>query len=124
MTNIKKEFFTLLIGSIFFFSYLFIFHFYLHDRSICIFYKFFHFPCPTCGLSRAYIKFFSFEIEEAFKLHPLFLLFPLLFLIFVFRKRNIFNKLCYSRIFWILVIFLIAIVYLIRIIFLKDNLPF
>ena len=33
---------------------------------------FFHFPCPGCGLTRAYIAALHFDIKKAFEYHPLF----------------------------------------------------
>ncbi len=41
------------------------------------------FPCPGCGLTRAYIAFFHGNFVDAFRYHPLFwLLPPLLFVAF------------------------------------------
>lgn len=30
-------------------------------------------PCPSCGMTRAHLLFFTFHFEEAFEMHPLFL---------------------------------------------------
>ena len=55
----------------------------------------FRFPCPFCGLTRAWISAFSGDILSAFSLHPLFPLAPILILLFAHRdgaeekKQNI-----------------------------------
>lgn len=39
----------------------------------CPMHRFFGIPCPGCGLSRAWISFFTFDFKQAFKYHPLFI---------------------------------------------------
>ena len=52
----------------------------------CPIYHIFGIPCLTCGVTRAYILFFTGHFKEAFLMHPLFLL-PLIFLFPNFRKK-------------------------------------
>lgn len=52
----------------------------------CPLYSFVGVPCPTCGMTRAWRLFLTGNIQEAFKMHPLFLL-PLLFLIPQCRRK-------------------------------------
>ncbi len=54
----------------------------------CPFYGIFGIPCLTCGITRAYKLFLSGHIRDAFLMHPLFLLPPLL-LIPVHRKKQV-----------------------------------
>ena len=54
----------------------------------CPIYRIFGIPCPTCGVTRAYILFFSGRFYEAFLMHPLFLL-PLIFLFPKMRRKRI-----------------------------------
>ncbi|MDR3048611.1 MAG: DUF2752 domain-containing protein [Elusimicrobiota bacterium] len=74
--------------------------------------RIFTFPCPTCGVSRAWISFICGNIRTAFYYHPLFLLAPaFLFLMFKADKDNIY-------LFVLLAIsFLFFAVYLTRLIF-------
>lgn len=58
------------------------------ERSICIFSNVFGIPCPTCGMTRAYISLLHFDFKHAFFYHPLFFLAP--FLIFIKKQRTLF----------------------------------
>jgi len=42
----------------------------------CIFYGIIGIPCPACGLTRAFLQLFQFNIQGAFHYHPLFFLVP------------------------------------------------
>lgn len=44
-------------------------------------------PCPTCGTTRAWLAFFQGDFEHAFQLHPLFILIPLFFVLFLFYDK-------------------------------------
>jgi hypothetical protein len=50
--------------------------------SICPVMNLFHIPCPTCGLTRAFIHLSRLEIPQAMALHPLSPLAALLLLLF------------------------------------------
>ena len=78
----------------------------------CPIYRFFGIPCPTCGITRAYILFFRGHFLKAFLMHPLFLL-PVIFLFPAFRKRRI--------VFSVIGIFLA--VYTVRFLLLFPNVP-
>jgi hypothetical protein len=105
-----------------FFIYLAIFYFVLKQNSICIFKKIFHFPCPTCGTTRAYINFFKGDIKSSFYYHPLFWLYPILGIIYIFRNTKLFSF-GKSKFFWILMLVLFAVTYILRIIFVFKNNP-
>lgn len=49
----------------------------------CGFRKLFGIPCPTCGMTRAYIALLRLDIQTAFSYHPLFWTVPILFLFFL-----------------------------------------
>lgn len=53
---------------------------YYIQGSLCIFYQLFGIPCPSCGMTRAYLHFLQGDLAEAFHFHPLFPLVPLLLL--------------------------------------------
>ena len=78
----------------------------------CPIYHIFGIPCPTCGITRAYILFFSGRFADAFAMHPLFLL-PLIFLFRKMRRK------------WILflVIGIFLAVYIIRFLLLFPAVP-
>ena len=58
----------------------------------CVFFEVVGFPCVACGMTRAWLAFFSLDIVEAFKYHSLFWTLPILYVYFwrdglVFKKR-------------------------------------
>ncbi len=60
-----------------------------HSLILCPVYAITGVPCPTCGMSRAWFRFFDGEVADAFAWHPLFLLVlfvPLLF--FLYRRKD------------------------------------
>lgn len=44
-------------------------------------------PCPSCGMTRAWLSFVQGNFWDAFTFHPLFLLAPI-FLFAIFRKKK------------------------------------
>ena len=46
--------------------------------SPCPVYHIAGFPCPACGLTRAFLSLVQFDLRGAFAYHPLFILVPLL----------------------------------------------
>jgi hypothetical protein len=55
--------------------------------SICVVYSTVGFPCPGCGLTRAYLALFRGEIGAAFFAHPLFWLVPICLALVAFQAR-------------------------------------
>lgn len=55
-------------------------------RLGCPFYRMFGICCPGCGLTRAWKYALSGEIVKAFETHSLFLLAPLMILLFFLRE--------------------------------------
>ncbi|WP_074021984.1 DUF2752 domain-containing protein [Traorella massiliensis] len=41
-------------------------------KTRCFIYWIFHIPCPTCGMTRAWINLLKGHILEAFTYHPFF----------------------------------------------------
>ena len=56
----------------------------------CPIYRWFGFPCPGCGLTRAWLYFLAGDWYSAFEQHPLFL--PAQIFIFLFAKRDALPK--------------------------------
>ncbi|MDR0485787.1 MAG: DUF2752 domain-containing protein, partial [Elusimicrobiota bacterium] len=54
----------------------------------CIIRALFSIPCPACGLSRAWLNFFSGKIDAAFYYHPLFFLAPILIISALFKNKK------------------------------------
>ncbi len=44
-------------------------------------------PCPTCGMTRAWIAALSLDLPTAFSYHPLFWTVPILYLCFLYDGR-------------------------------------
>lgn len=59
---------------------------YFH-RSICIFWNVIGIPCPSCGMTRAYMALFHGDLNKAFFYHPLFWLVPFLVLAPLYSKK-------------------------------------
>ena len=77
-----------------------------------------HHPCPSCGVSRAWICLLHGHIKEALEYHPLFLFLPLFVLCCV--SHNI-KPISYiprkiQMVLFVLGLFLIALVYIYRVI--------
>lgn len=53
----------------------------------CFYRVLFDIPCPTCGMTRAYISLLRFDISGAFAYHPLFWSIPILALFFWFDGK-------------------------------------
>ena len=52
--------------------------FFLLGGQLCIIKIVWGIPCPSCGLTRAYLRLFAGDISGAFFFHPLFFLPPLM----------------------------------------------
>ena len=52
----------------------------------CFFQSTIGLPCPGCGLTRAFMSFFSLHIREAFGWHPLFFYIPVLLGVCLFKR--------------------------------------
>ena len=62
--------------------------FVLHKMEVgCIFLRFLNFPCPGCGMTRAWLSVFSLDLASAFRLHFMFWSAPVLYLYFLFDGR-------------------------------------
>lgn len=74
--------------------------------------------CAGCGMSRAYLSLIRLDISGAFAYHPLFILPPLVVVVY-FLKRRI-PAVLYKA-FMVFVVAAFLLVYLYRIIFLNDG---
>lgn len=84
-------------------------------ENLCLFRATTGFPCPSCGMTRAYIHALNLDFKNAFKYHPLFPLPLFLFAIIAFRKKvKIFDSI-YNNNFLIICLIIIFIgVYVFR----------
>ncbi len=53
---------------------------------------FFKLPCPFCGMTRAWLSFFKFDLIDAFKYQPLFSVSPF-YLFLLFHDEHVFPRL-------------------------------
>ncbi len=56
----------------------------------CVFNLLFKIPCPSCGMTRAYINLLHFDIMGAFCMHPMFWSVPVL-LVYYFADWKLFK---------------------------------
>lgn len=52
-------------------------------------------PCPSCGMTRAYMLLFQGDLEGAFYMHPLFFIPIIIVVLFLTRKMNVLYKFKY-----------------------------
>jgi len=87
----------------------------LRFLDFCVFKRIFGFPCPGCGMTRAWIALFKGELTQAFYYHPLFWTAPLLIAAIVIYIRK--PKYKWNKILLISICILYIVVYVIRVIF-------
>ncbi len=67
----------------------------------CLFLKYFHIPCPACGMTRAYKYIFKLDFINAFKYNilsiPLFILILIFIIVYIFSLFT--NKKYIERLF-------------------------
>lgn len=76
------------------------------QRSICLFHNIFGIPCPTCGMTRAYLHLFHGDFKMALYYHPLFFLVPILLWSFLYSRRLFYLCATIFFLFWIYRMFL------------------
>lgn len=106
----KKVFIVFLIIGIISLLYGLIF-----KSSLCMFLNITGVPCPSCGMSRAYLSLFRGDLSQAFYYHPLF--FIPIGIIFVMNKKlrsnkKLFNVLIYTSISLLLVVYIFRLIVL------------
>jgi len=87
------------------------------DGTLCIFKRITGLPCPSCGMTRAFISLINGDINLAFTFHPLWplvLIIPIIILLHYYPKQKpVIGKRVYNILLGIL-LFLIIAVYLYR----------
>ncbi len=74
------------------------------------------FPCPSCGITRAYLALFKADFSMAFFMHPLFWILPIILILYIIKPNFFSNKSKQCRFLLTLVIALFLVVYIIRMI--------
>ncbi len=92
-------------------------------HSTCLIKEFIGIPCPTCGMTRAYLAFFRGDILNAFYNNPLFWTVPIILMVIIFSEIGIWKKLYKSKLFWISYIIILLIFYILRMIYIFPNPP-
>jgi len=110
---VKKSFILFLFIGVISFLFSFIF-----KRSVCLFLNVTGIPCPSCGMTRAYISLFSGNLSQAFHYHPCFLM-PFVIILIMHEKIRS-NKKLYNLLIIFLIIILL-IVYVARLILLFPE---
>lgn len=83
----KVVLFLSMFGGIAFISFLS--NHYFH-QSICLFQNTIGIPCPSCGMTRAYMALLHGDFKKAFFYHPLFWLVPFFIWALLYSKRLLF----------------------------------
>lgn len=102
MKDIKKLVFAYLIFFLFCLVILIIGR--LTSGGICMIYNLVGIPCPSCGMTRAFVNLLNFNITDAFRINPAFplvILFP-----YIYVKK--------SKIMLIIVITLFILIWIVR----------
>ncbi len=87
----------------------------LGNDKLCLFHNITGFPCPGCGMTRAFLRFLSGNMKGALYYHPLFWSIPFLFSAVFLSKYSLFlQKLKQNDLFWIIIAAIFLLVYLIR----------
>lgn len=106
---------------LFILGYLLLAHFLLGE--ICIFKIIFGIPCPSCGITRAYINFLKFDFKDAFYYHPLFLLVPPVAIVLLYNDFKYIKPIYDSKVFWAILLITVVGLYIIRWIVLYPKAP-
>lgn len=64
------------------------------QRSICFIYNITGLPCPSCGMTRAFLSLGRLDFMKAFQNHPLFLLVPVLFYSYFKGNQKLLIAIC------------------------------
>lgn len=64
------------------------------QRSICVIYNTTGLPCPSCGMTRAFLYLAKLDFVEAFHYHPLFPMVPLLFFSYLKGNQKLLITIC------------------------------
>lgn len=96
----------------------------MNNVELCAIKQIVGLPCPGCGMTRAFTHFFQLDLKGAFYYHPLFFLIPLIFGIFLFRKKvPLFGQLCQNKYIISGTLSVFLAVYILRISVLFPNTP-
>lgn len=89
-----------------------------HKETLCPFLRFFHIPCPGCGLTKSIINFYHGEIQISIAYHHLGFFFVILCLLIIISlltdiimNKNRAEKLLNNYIVWQIIGFIYAVNY-------------
>lgn len=91
------------------------------SNTRCFFRGFFGIPCPGCGLSRSYMALLKGHLGEALYYHPLFVLPPLVLIIYLLRNNRYVQWLYKKKLFWICLLIIFFGVYVVRMILMFPH---
>ena len=93
----------------------------VNKESLCPVMRFYHIPCPGCGLTKSFIFLYRGDLATSIHFHPfgiiivcVLCLFMLLAIIDWIGNFNLFNKIVELRSLWQIITILFAIQYIIR----------
>lgn len=94
--------------------------------SLCPFYNTTGVPCPSCGMTRAYISLFHLDIKGAFFYNPCFILVPFIFVPFLIpfikiKGKNLNIKKSTSNMYFCFLCLILIITWIIRLFLFFPN---
>lgn len=83
----------------------------------------FGFPCPGCGLSRAFMSLLKLDFKGAIYYNATLFVMPIVAVVIIFRDVGWINKLYKSKVFWIIILVVCIGYYICRMIIFFPNSP-
>ncbi len=63
--------------------------YFIFEKGGCLLFNIFGIPCPSCGMTRAWLCFFFGEIKKAFYYHPLFFFAAIIPIAAIFERARL-----------------------------------
>lgn len=97
---------------------------YVLGINLCPFYTTTGIPCPSCGMTRAFVSLMHFNLSDAFMYNPLFIFLPILFIPTIFNLFGLNFSKANAKIFYITILAIVIVIWIIRLImFFPHTVP-
>lgn len=81
------------------------------------------YPCPGCGMTRAFFSLLRLDFVGAFRYNPVIFILPFIAWIIIFHERPLLSKIYKSNLFWITLIVIVLLTYILRLIYIYPEVP-
>ena len=92
-------------------------------HKMCPFVLLTGYPCPLCGMTRAFFAFLRGDFKEAWRLHPFVFVIPVVLIIYVIWRYILHKKVRHIGEISVILVSALCILYLYRIVFCFDGVP-